>query len=287
MAGIGLALGGGGVTGCGHVGVICALEEEGIPIDYVAGTSAGAMAAVLYACGYKGEKLAHMVGEMSGRLLDYDYFGLLGRLLMPRSTPPGVIRGRQLRNYLVQAVGERKISDLSLPFACTATDLVSARQVLFANRPVNIQPLGPHAEVVEDVLAADAVMASMSIPGLFRPVSLGDRLLVDGGLSDNCPAAALKAMGARPLVAVNLVSVKSLRPRNWTFSSIVSRSISLGLHRMSRAEAGYSDLVLNPDMASMGLLDFTCISQCIERGYECAREHMHELRSLAETADKL
>jgi NTE family protein len=284
MAGIGLALGGGGVTGCSHVGVLCALEEEGIPVDYVAGTSAGAMAALLFACGYSGADLKRMVMEMTARLLDYDYFGVITRLLVPRTSPPGLIRGKRLREYLQKAAGERSIKELRLPFAVIATDLISARQVLFANRLESPGPLGDYADVVEEASAVEAVMASMSIPGLFRPVPLGERLLVDGGLMDNCPAAALKAMGASRILAVNLVSVKPVHPARWTFSSLVSRSVSLGLHRMSLADSGYPDLVLEPDMGTIGLLDFGCIAECIEQGYECARQNMDKIRSLAQQA---
>lgn len=282
MGGIGLALGGGGVTGCAHIGIICALEEEGIPVDYLAGTSAGAMAAVLYACGYSGEKLGAMVKEITGRLLDYDYWGVLAHVCLPRRPLSGMIRGRRLKSYLDKAVGTRTVAELTRPLAVTATDLAGARQVLFTNRSMNMEPLAPGTEAVGDVSAVDAVMASMSIPGLFRPVTIGNRLLVDGGLMDNCPAAALKAMGAGRLLAVDLVSVRPLPHARWTFAAIASRSVSLGLHRMSQSEAAYSDLVLAPDMGSIGLLDFACASQCMERGYDCARRSMDAIRRLAE-----
>jgi NTE family protein len=241
------------------------------------------MVAVLYASGHTGAQLARMVPELTGRLLDYNILGAFQRMLaLSKQQLPGVIRGRRLYRYMREATGGRGMSNLPLPVAVTATDLCSGREVLFTNRTVNMDPLEPQTEIIYQAEAAEAVLASMSIPGLFRPVKLGNRLLVDGGLMDNCPAAALKAIGATGLLAVNLVSAKPLFPPHWTFSSILSRSLNLGLHRMSRAETGYSDLVLSPDVAEMGLLDFSCISQCMEEGYDCARKQMDAIRKLAE-----
>lgn len=287
MEGISLALGGGGITGCGHVGVIRALEEEGIPVASIAGTSAGAMVAAFYAGGCTGRRIQQMVPEITGKLLDYDFGGLLSRCLpFVRKQPAGLFRGRRLTRYLTDAIGGGCISKLSLPFAVTATDLCSARQVLFANRPVDEEALAPDTDVLDKADTATAVLASMSIPGIFRPVQMGDRLLVDGGLMDNCPAAALKAMGATRVLAVNLVSVAPLHPRRWTFSAILSRSLNLGLHRMSQAESGCAGLVLSPDMAGIGLLDFSCMEHCMEKGYESARQHMPEIRRLLEQPAK-
>lgn len=253
-----------------------------MPIAYVAGTSAGALVAAMLASGASGQELARRVGELNTRLLDYDYWGLLGRLLRPIADPPGLLRGKRMKEYLEKCFGHTSINELKLPFACMATDLVSARQVLFANRFVQTGPLGSHTEMIREASVLEAVLASMSIPGMFRPVVMGARLLVDGGLMDNCPVAALKAMGGERLIAVDLVSVKALRPARWTFSSILSRSISLSLHRMSKADAGYADLILAPDTGSIGILDFEGASRCMELGYECAWKHMPEIRRLLE-----
>lgn len=281
--GIALALGGGGVTGCCHAGVVRALEEEGIPVKAVAGTSAGALAASMLACGATGKELAGLTESLSAKLMDVDYGGLAFRLLPFRGgSLPGLIRGKRLTRLLEETLGKRRIEGLALPFAVAATDLAAGCQVLFANRAADAELLGPHCQIVRQGRLADAVMASMSIPGVFRPVRMGGRLLVDGGLMDNCPAAALKAMGAKRIVAVNLVSVKPIRLKRWSFSAILSRSVSLGLHRMSQSDSGYPDLILSPDLGSIGILDFPCASRCMELGYECARAAMPAIRKVAE-----
>ncbi|MDF2938197.1 MAG: hypothetical protein K0Q90_3570 [Paenibacillaceae bacterium] len=280
--GIALALGGGGVTGCCHAGVVRALEEEGIPVQAVAGTSAGALAAAMLACGGTARELAELTSRLSAKLMDVDYAGLACRWFAPKGSLPGLIRGRRLVKLLEEMLGSRRISDLQLPFAVAATDLAAGSQVLFANRPAESGILGPHCEVVPDGDLVHAVMASMSIPGIFRPVRMGERLLVDGGLMDNCPAAALKAMGATRIVAVDLVTVKPMRPSKWSFSSILSRSVSLGLHRMSQADSGYPQLILSPELGSIGILDFPCAGRCMELGYECAKANMPHIRKVAE-----
>lgn len=280
--GIALALGGGGVTGCCHAGVVRALEEEGIPVQAVAGTSAGALAAAMLACGATSRELAGLTAKLSARLMDVDYAGLACRWFAPKGSLPGLIRGKRLARLLEEMLGWRRIGELALPFAVAATDLAAGCQVLFANRPAEKDILGPHCEVVPDGNLAHAVLASMSIPGIFRPVRMGERLLVDGGLMDNCPAAALKAMGAKRIVAVNLVTVKPLSLSRWSFSSILSRSVSLGLHRMSQADSGYPELILSPELGSIGILDFPCANRCMELGYECAKAAMPHIRKVAE-----
>lgn len=281
QGGIALALGGGGVTGCCHAGVVLALEEEGIAVQAVAGTSAGALAAAMLACGATGRELAELTSRLSAKLMDVDYTGLLSRWFGPKGSLPGLIRGKRLAKLLGELLGERQIGELQLPFAVAATDLAAGSQVLFANRPAESGVLGPHCEVVQEGNLAHAVMASMSIPGIFRPVRMGERLLVDGGLMDNCPAAALQAMGATRIVAVDLVTVKPMKPSEWSFTSILSRSVSLGLHRMSQADSGYPELILSPELGSIGILDFSCAGRCMELGYKCAKANMPSIRKVA------
>lgn len=278
MGKIGLALGGGGVTGSSHVGVVCALEEAGIRPDYLAGTSAGSVVAALYSLGYTGKELAAVVPKLNNRMLDYDYFGMLHRLIRRNRPVAGLVKGERLRAFLAELTRGEKLSAAKRPVVVGATDLRSATQVLFASDHVKRGIMPEHVEVVYGAPMDEAVMASLSIPGLFRPVRMGNRVLVDGGLMDNCPTAALKALGAKTIIAVDLVAVKPSESPFTSFSSILTRSMSVGLCRLSKHDSEFADIVLHPDVGTVGVMDFSSVSLCMEKGYEYTRKRMKDIK---------
>ena len=179
---IGLALGGGAARGFAHVGVIKTLEAHGIVPDLVAGTSAGAVVGALYAAGNDGfalQKLAHKLDE--SKISDW-------------SLPDrGVLKGDALQKFINEAVGQRPLEGLKKPFGAVATDLASGEGILF--RTGN---------------TGQAVRASATVPGVFRPVPISGREYVDGGLSSLIPVRHARQMGADVVIAVDI----SARPGN-------------------------------------------------------------------------
>jgi NTE family protein len=193
---IGLALGGGGARGWAHVGVLRALEEEGIPIHCVAGTSIGALVGGVYAR----DKL-HALEELAN---DFGIGNLLS--LIDMSFPGlGLVHGQRVRDLLSKYLLDAKIEDCTIPFRCVATDFLLKEEVVFKSGSM-----------------VEAVRASMAVPGLFVPSQHGDAYLVDGGVINPVTVNVVKAMGADVVIAVNLNRV----PKTRKLSIELAKSVS-------------------------------------------------------------
>ena len=175
---VGLALGSGSARGFAHIGVIRVLEAEGIPIDCIAGTSIGAIVGAVYASGTlpKGEEF----------LEDFDWKDMTA-LLDPLFPTSGLLGGKRIEKLLRSFLGSQRIEDFPISFAAVATDVTSGREVVFRQGD-----------------AVKAIRASMSLPGIFSPVFLNDRFLVDGALVSPVPVEVARGLGADVVIAVNL-----------------------------------------------------------------------------------
>lgn len=178
---VGLALSGGGARGLAHIGVLKVLEQEGIPIDFLAGTSMGGIIAAGYAAGLGAEYMAEEARRM-GRLRNMVK-------LMDRSLPTrlGLFEGQKVQEYLASHLGNITFDDLQIPLALLAVDLDSGEEVVLRNGPV-----------------VEAVRATISLPGVFAPFRLDAHLLVDGGVLNNLPADVVRRMGADVVIAVDV-----------------------------------------------------------------------------------
>jgi len=219
---IGLALSGGGARGGAHIGVLKALEELNVPVDYIAGTSMGAIIGAFYASGYSPDQIETIISEtnwvdafsdqsdrrgmtMRKKELDADFL-IPHRVGFNKGViqlPLGVLEGQKLDQIFQKAFlpvkDVRNFDELPIPFHAVATNLVTGSEVV----------------IVEGSLA-DAVRASMSIPGFFAPVVIDDLMLVDGGMANNLPVSVVREMGADIVIAVDLnheiVSGKNMKP---------------------------------------------------------------------------
>ena len=176
---VGIALDSGGAKGAAHIGVLEVLIENEIPIDVIAGSSAGAFAGAMYATASI-EKFRAIVDAITWR-------ESLSYYVDPVFPLSGLLAGKRARAFIQEIVGDTKIEDLDVTFTAVATDLLSGETV-----PIDSGPL------------ADAVMASVSMPGIFKPIVLMDRLLTDGGVTDPLPLDILKRSSPDITIAVNL-----------------------------------------------------------------------------------
>ena len=207
---VGLALGSGSARGWSHIGVLQALSEAGIHIDYVAGTSIGALIGAVYAAG-KIDALEKWARQLEWKqILSFMDVGL------PKS---GLIDGRKIADFVRQHVHSKNIEDLAILFGAVATDLSTGREVVLRN-----------GDVIE------AVRASISLPGIFTPVERDHAFLIDGGLVNPLPVSTARDMGADFVIAVDLNSdilpKKLIRPApstgNPTIASRLRRGLSVG-----------------------------------------------------------
>lgn len=289
---VGLVLSGGSAHGFAHVGVLKVLEELRVPVDVVAGTSMGSIVGGLYASGMSPD-------EMERLLLTTDWEDLLDdrpsrdRLSFRRKQddvlnyvdlemgltrkgvafPSGLIAGQKLgfllKSLTLGTVGIESFDELPVPFRCVATDIGTGEKV-----------------VLSDGSLAEAIRASMSIPGIFSPVPRGTRLLVDGGLVENLPVAEAKEMGADVVVAVDVSSDKFDPDKLKSFGGVLSRMASLPIkENVARALSGAS-VVVAPRVADLPSMDFSRGGQLVNRGEEAARAVAKELSSLSVTEEE-
>lgn len=180
---LGLVLGGGGARGLAHIGVLRALDRAGITVDLIAGTSMGGLVGALYCAGVPLETVEVEVlrlGQVKEQL----------RLVDVSVTAAGLsVRGRRIYNMMADLLGEDlTFADLRVPLAVVATDIRAGREV-----------------ILQGGLVIDAVRATISVPGVFMPVDLGDYRLVDGGVLDNLPVDVARGMGATRTIAVDVL----------------------------------------------------------------------------------
>ena len=179
---VGLALSGGGPRGLAHIGVLRALEREGIPVDVLAGTSMGGVIAAGYAAGLSPEDLEKeaLATARIRRLL---------RLIDPGLPEAGLMRGQRLQAYFEEIIGPLTFADLKISLALVAVDLNAQHEVILTEGPLSL-----------------ALRATISVPGLFTPVEIDGQRLVDGGVLDNLPIDAAKHLGADVVIAVDVES---------------------------------------------------------------------------------
>ena len=244
---IGLALGGGGARGIAHLGVWQRLQELGVPIHCVAGTSIGAIAGAIIAAGRVDAALA-WCAEPDWKKLPKLMFG-------NRLSSKALMQGRRIEELLAELIGVRDFGDLAMPFAAVATDLDNGEAVTMREG---------------DVLSA--VRASMSIPGIFRPVERQGRVLVDGQLVEPVPVAACREMGAEKVIAVDINPPNpTLAGKPWSKVNIVDvlvGTLSIFNWEMTRRVFAENrpDALIRPSVGDVWTLDFRHAECLVELG---------------------
>lgn len=289
--GYAMAFSGGGVKGAAHVGVLKALKEEGLLPDFVAGTSAGAIVAGLYAAGMtipQMEELVHGLAKKGRSYLDPDYEAILelvpGLLAGKKELLPGLLKGNRLCTLLHQLTGGIYLEEAVLPFVIPAVDLFSGDTVVFTNQEKTQETAGVRWE--RDGLLSQAMMASASVPAVFAPRKIKEYLLVDGGVSDNLPVNLLYAAGGRSIVAVDAGSVYKA-PEHSSMMEVVSHSFSVMSRQLKECTSGKEGFLLRPaGECSGGLLDFDIMVECMEAGYEDTKGNMGKIKAYLESQRK-
>ena len=247
---IGLALGGGAARGFAHIGVIQVLEEAGIQVDLVAGTSAGSLVAALYAAGRNGAALAKQALAMDeSAITDWAFPGR------------GLIRGEALARYVREATGNRTIEQLPLPLGIVATDLDNGAPMLFQRGDVGV-----------------AVRASSAVPAVFQPVKIGTREYVDGGLVSPVPVRFARQMGAELVIAVDISSPPDGNATGDPFKLLLQTFAIMG-RSINQLELKDADLVIRPKLVGVSSADFTARQRAIDAGREAATAALPALRA--------
>ncbi len=248
---IGLALSGGGARGAAHLGVLKVLEREGIRPDYVVGVSAGSVVGAGYCAGLS-------VAKMEESALNLQW-SKLGRLVRPRL---GFFDSQRLEDYVTEVIGDLQFSDLSIPFAAVAVDILTSRLV-----------------VLKEGSVARAVRASCALPGIFTPVERGDQLLIDGGTINNLPVSVVREMGAEYVIAVDLLPPPQDRhPKPNNLFELWSLSFYT-LLRATHAEGQEADCLITPAVGSYSIFEFPKMQEMVAKGVEAAEAKIDQIKA--------
>jgi NTE family protein len=248
---IGLALGGGSVWGIAHIGALKALEENNITLNYISGTSIGSLIGGLYAFGVPVSKLIELAHNTKWKDLC--------RFTLPSG---GLLSNEPMELFIHKQIGHKNFSDLKIPFAAVCTDLVSGEEV-----------------IIDSGKFALAVRASTAIPGIFQPVILDERTLVDGGVVNNVPVALLKKMGANHTIAISL----SPNFNRWvpkTGLEIILKAFLIMQHKTSLHEISQADVLIDINMEGFNPIDLNQSEKLLQKGYEIGLSKINEIKNL-------
>lgn len=289
---IGLALSGGGARGSAHIGVLQALEELGVPVDYIAGTSMGAIIGGLYASGYSAAEIEEILGNINWEHAMQDRSNRVDRTMRTKELesqflipfrlgfnkgefqmPLGLIEGQHLdqvfREILMPVAGVHDFDKLPVPFRAIATDLVTGEEVILSRGSL-----------------PDSLRASMSVPGVFAPVTIDDRLLVDGGMANNLPVSVVREMGADIVIAVDISSPLLTRDKLKSVFSVTEQLTNFLTRRTTEAQIqimGPDDRLIVPDLGSFSAADFKGSGEIVKIGYQAAMDPEKNLVAMAVT----
>jgi len=255
-AGLGLALGGGFSRGFAHLGVLQVLEQNHIPVSYIAGTSVGSILGAAYA---SGAPLARIIATCRTiRFRD------IARWRVSRL---GLASNHRLSDLIERVFESRRFEDLKIPMAVVATDLANGEPVVFTHGNLS-----------------DAIRASCAFPGLFEPVEIGTRCLADGGLVAPVPTRAARDLGATHVIGVAVGVEDGSRGAPTNIFQVVCRAVNAAQKHQLEIWERHADLVLRPDVQSLAWDDFDRADEAIEAGASAARRALPRIQKLLNPA---
>lgn len=282
---VGLVLSGGGAKGFAHVGILKEIDKAGLQIDYIAGTSMGAIIGAFYAAGYSGIQIEEIIKET-------DFSDLL-RDKIPRSTTPffekefgektsvtlpvtkngvglpkGVSKGQNILNFFYELLDSTEditdFSKLPIPFFCIATDVENGGEV-----------------VLEKGSLPMALRASGSFPTLLNPIEINNKLLVDGGIANNFPVSIMKSKGVDIIIGVDVEGRLFDKEKLNSVIAILNQIISYQMYHKSDTEREKLDVYIHPDIFDYNVVDFNDKLKILEKGEEKAKEYQSVFKEIA------
>jgi len=278
---VGLALGGGGARGLAHIGVLKVLEKENIPIDLITGTSMGALIGAVYALKKNIsaiEKITEKYSKISEFNIDLSFnekerkdkpfflkkmsdFLKRGYILNLELRRKYINDGEGVKKIIKDLVGDKAFTDTKIPFAAVAADLVKGEKV-----------------IIREGKLFDALLASVSIPGMFPPVILDKKILVDGGIVDVVPIETAKSLGANFVIGVNVSQTIKKRLEFDNAVEIFFRSDSITSSELRKLQLSFADVVITPKVGRFHWSDFSKAEQCVREGEIAAQNTIPKLK---------
>lgn len=282
---IGVALSGGGIRGIAHAGVLRALEENGIKIDIIGGTSCGSMVASLYAMGYTPHYIYILfkkyAKDIAGLNTKPIISGLQSHFFKSKKVFSSLKDGEIIETVydkLAIRKGIKNISQIEMPVVIPTVDITNSKEYVFTNNiPKNIDD---SSQYITDITIGKAVRASSSFPAVFNPCLMGTHAFMDGGTLDNVPVNEVKKQGADKVIAVKFDADPV--DENSNIMDIVMKTIDIMGSKISEESLEMSDLVLNVYTDKVGLLDIEKLDSCYKYGYNCVMENIDKIKEALE-----
>ncbi|MFA5386539.1 MAG: patatin-like phospholipase family protein [Candidatus Paceibacterota bacterium] len=255
---IGLALGGGGARGLAHIGIIKILEQAGIPIDFIAGTSMGALVGGFYAA----TKDIKALEDIFLNIRKKDIFSASAMLIGRKDDP---FKSEIITDFLVSKLDGKNIQDCSVPFRAIAMNVENGEETEFSKGPL-----------------VEAIRASSALPILMKPIKIGDKIFADGAFVNNIPADVVKRMGADIVIAIDVskgwidFSEASINIKH--AYSLISNIIDGLVYQLAKKKLEAADFVLRPAVFNYETLAFSHAKDIIAAGEKEVKEHLKELQ---------
>ena len=274
---LGVALSGGGLKGLAHIGALKALEELGLKIDYLSGTSSGSIFATFYAMGYS-------VDEIKKRTLEnYKILTKIEKKPIFKAgytyLTSGVTDGENIENLVKNISKDKNITNMNeikIPYAIATVDTISTKECIFLSKKFDLKD--DDIDYIYDAPIAKATRASMSFPGVYTPCEYGKYNFIDGGTKDNLPVKILKDMGADKTLALSF-RIDDYVPQD-DILAILLRTVDIFSLKDVRKAQREADLAIEIDARGASLLEIDNADKLVETGYNTIMEHKEEILKL-------
>lgn len=277
---IGLALAGGGVRGAGHIGVIKALQENGIKVDCIAGTSIGSIVATLYAMGYSTDEMLKLFKYFAKDIMKVDpkYFWTnvkAGKKLLG----DGIISGENIELAIEECAKLKEIKnlkDIKMPIAMPTVDIKTNKKYVATNHEYD--EVFTQDIYINEISIGKAVRASSSYPGVFAPTIYKEHKFVDGGIIDNLPTEEVRKLGAEKVLSVRFGLERNTDPKNMI--EVAMKSLDIMFDQRATEEIEGSDLSITLDLPEASVFNIRKIDYCYNQGYIAAMENMEKIKEI-------
>lgn len=280
--GVGIALSGGGIRGIAHAGVLKALDENGIKIDAIGGTSAGSIVAALYAMGYKPYYIYVIFKKYSEEIINIGNAPIINGIgNFMRSKKMGIsglndgTSLEKLCNELAYRKNIKVIGDIKMPLAIPAVDISESKEYIFTNCAPrdNIND-----EYITEIEIGKAVRASSSFPAVFCPCEFKTHMFMDGGALDNIPVLPLKGMCDKKIIAVNFKADPV--DLNSDVMDIIMKTVDIMGNKIAEKALEQSDLILTVPTDRAGLFDIEKLDKCYKFGYDTVIKNLDKIKKI-------
>lgn len=280
---IGLSLSGGGVKGIAHAGVLKAIEEENIKINYISGTSSGSIVAALYSIGYTADEIYKIFKDNGKKIKYFDYKNIIklifGILIKKKIIIDGLSEGKEIEKLMKEKCVEKNIININntkIPLLIPAVNLKNG-EVYFFSSKLTRSNFSDNIQYINNINIYSAVRASAGYPGVFSPYKINNEKFIDGGIRENIPWKGLKEIGAEKVISV--VFEKQIKEKGkLNIIDIIESALNIMGHELANYELMGVDEIIKIKTRDIGLLEIEKMEELYIEGYLQAKKQIKLLR---------